>query len=316
MAAKAKNSVGRITLRQDLAAALYLIPFLIVFVIFIGYPVFHSFWISLHRVTIYSDFYDIFGSMEMVGLDNYRRIMSDPVFWWSVVLTFAYALMTILGGMTLSLALALALRKAKRGFGILRAGFFLPNVFDIFVVGVIWLMLYNPNGGLVSMMLSLGGATEAAQQGVLNNPWLTLPAIAFAMILKNAGFGMILFLVSLANINESIFEAAQVDGASPRQTLFRITLPQLRPIIIFLAITGTVGSLNAFGEIFAMTDATGGSSVQIAGQTLQSARISAFHLFMRFNESAYGEAAAISFVLLGIALVISWINFKILGGGD
>ncbi len=306
----------RVTWRHNLAVVPYLLPFLSVFVVFIGYPVFYSFWISLHKVTIFSSFYDIFGTMEMVGLDNYRKILHQPVFWWSVLLTFFYAGLTIFFGMILSLTLALLLQKKRPGFAMMRTGFFLPNVFDIFVVGVIWLLLYNPNGGLVSVMLSLVGFDELASSGVLNYPWLTLPAIAFAMILKNAGFGMILFLVSLKNINPSIFEAADVDGATPWQKLWFITLPMLRPIILFLTVTGLVGALNSFAEIFSMTDATGGSSVQVAGQTLQSARISAFHLYVRFNESAYGEAAAISFVLLAIALIITGINFKLLGAKD
>lgn len=306
----------RITLRQDMVGAAYLLPFMAVFAVFIAYPVVYSFWISLHRVTIYSDFYDLFGSMELVGLDNYARIMTDPVFWWSVFLTFAYAALTIVFGMALSLALALALKPKRRGYGLMRTGFFLPNVFDIFVVGVIWLLLYNPNGGPFSLLLSWIGARQTAADGVLNNPLLTLPAIALAMILKNAGFGMILFLVSLKNMNESVFEAAEVDGATPWQKLFHVTLPMLRPIILFLTITGMVGALNAFAEIYAMTDATGGSSIQVAGETLQSARISGFHLFMRFQDSAYGEAAAISFVLLAIALLIAAVNFKLLAPQD
>jgi ABC-type sugar transport system permease subunit len=308
----APPATGRISARDDMVALGFLAPFLAVFAVFIGYPVFYSLWISLHRVTIYSDFYDLFGTMEWVGLDNYGRILGDPVFWWSVLLTFVYAGLTISGGLALALALALLLKRRRRGFGLLRAGFFLPNVFDIFVVSVIWLLLYNPNGGLVSSLLAAAGLGKAAAAGVLNNPWLTLPAIAVAMVLKNAGFGMILFLTSLHNISPSIFEAAEIDGASPRQTLLHVTLPLLRPIILFLVVTGLVGSLNAFAEIFGMTEATGGSSVLIAGQTLQSARISAFHLFMLFNESSYGEAAAVSFVLLVIALIVSGINFKLL----
>jgi ABC-type sugar transport system permease subunit len=198
----------------------------------------------------------------------------------------------------------------------MRSGFFLPNVFDVYVVGVIWLLIYNPNGGLFTYLLSWINADQLARQGVLNNPWLTLPAIALAMILKNAGFGMILFLTALNNINESIFEAADVDGATWFQKLWHITLPLLKPIILFLTITGLVGSLNAFAEIYAMTDDTGGTSIQIAGQTLSSARLSGYHLYKVFNESMYGEAAAISFVLLGIALVISWVNFKVLSTKD
>ena len=307
---------NRITLRDDLRAAPFLAPFLLLFAVFIAWPLLYSFWISLHRVTLFSDFYDLFGTMEYVGFGNYAKVLTDPAFLWSVLLTLVYAVLLIIPGLVLSLALALMLNGNRRGMGAMRAGFFLPNVFDVFVVGVIWLLIYNPEGGLASRFLALVGVDGLAREGVLNNAWLALPAIALTMVLKNAGFGMILFLTSLNNIPSSIFEAAEVDGATKRQTLFYVTLPMLRPIILFLSITGLVGALNAFAEIYALTDNSGGPSVRVAGETLRAARISGYHLFSVFSESMYGEAAAISFVLLAVAIGVAFLNFKFLGGRD
>jgi ABC-type sugar transport system permease subunit len=136
------------------------------------------------------------------------------------------------------------------------------------------------------------------------------------MVLKNAGFGMILFLTALNNISSSIFEAAEVDGASKWQQLVHVTIPLLRPIILFLSITGLTGTLNAFSEVYAMTDNTGGAAVEVFGQTLTSGRISGYHLFRVFDSSMYGEAAAISFYLLAIALVVAFVNFKVLNPKD
>lgn len=305
-----------ITLKQDMRAFPYILPFMFIFLVFVAYPVLYSLWISLHQVTIYSDFYDLFGTMQFVGLGNYLRICTDPVFWWSVLLTFFYAALTIFPGIALSLALAMLLNRQARGLGLMRGGFYLPNVFDLYVVGVIWLLIYNPNGGLFSYVVEKIGLSGMAEQGVLNNPYTTLPAIGLAMVLKNAGFGMILFLTSLNNINQSIFEAADVDGCTHAQKLWHITIPLLKPIILFLTITGMMASLNAFAEIYSMTDDTGGTSVEVFGTTLQSARISGYHLYKTFDQSMYGEAAAISFALLVIALVISFINFKILAPKD
>lgn len=307
---------SKITAKDDLRALAFLGPFLAVFTVFIGIPLVYSIWLSVHRGSIYSDFYNVFGTMRFVGLKNYTDELGDPVFWWSVGLTFIYAILTIVPGMILSLTLALLLNRKGPGFGLMRSGFFLPNVFDVYVVGVIWLLIYNPNGGLVSGFLHLVGADKLASDGVMNNAWLTLPAIALAMILKNAGFGMILFLTSLNNMNDSIFEAADVDGASKWQKLTLITIPLLKPIILFLSVTGTVGTLNAFAEVYAMTDNSGGTSLEIAGRTLQSARISGYHLYRVFDETRYGEAAAISFLLLFVALGVSIINFKFLSTKD
>lgn len=307
---------SRITLRHDLRALPFLLPFLLVFVVFIGYPLFYSFWISIHRVSIYSDFYDLFGTMDYVGLDNYRKVFSDAEFWWSILLTVVYACLTIVPGIALSLALALLLNREGKGFNLLRTGFYLPNIFDVYIVGVIWLLIYNPSGGIFTRLMQFFGLENLTETGVLNNPYTTLPAIALAMILKNAGFGMILFLTSLANINQSIFEAADVDGASAWQKLIHIKIPLLRPIIFFLVVTGVMGALNAFSEIYAMTDDSGGSSIAIGGETLRSARISGYHLYKVFSQSQYGEAAAISFGLLAFALIISFLNFKILKPRD
>jgi ABC-type sugar transport system permease subunit len=303
----------RITWQDDLKAWAFIGPFMLVFVIFIGYPLFYSLWISMHRVTIFSDFYNIFGTMQFVGFDNYSKTIGDPIFWWSVMLTFVYAALTIFPGMALSLALAISLNRQGRTVSLLRSGFFLPNVFDVYVVGVIWLMIYNPRGGLVAYLLTSTGLDQFVGSGLLSNPWTTLPAIAIAMILKNAGFGMILFLTSLNNMNESVFEAADIDGATPWQKLIHVTLPMLRPIIFFLTITGLVGTLNAFSEIYAMTDDTGGTSLALTESiTVQSARISGYHLYKIFAESMYGEAAAVSFLLLLIALGISAVSYRVL----
>lgn len=287
----------------------FLFPFLGVFAVFVAFPLFYSFYISLHEVSLYSDFYDIFGTMNFIGFGHYVSLAQDAVFWWSILLTLIYAALTIAPGIALSLFLALALNRRMRGLGLMRSGFYLPNVFDIYVVGVIWLLIFNPAGGPVSMLLEWLGTTQLARDGLLSNPYTTLPAIALVMVLKNAGFGMILFLVSLNTINQSVFEAAEVDGASRSQKLFHITLPLLKPIILFLIITGLMASLNAFAEIYAMTDNTGGSSLQIGEQTLQAARISGYHLYTVFEQSRYGEAAAISFFLLAIALILSFANY-------
>ncbi|CAN5293934.1 sugar ABC transporter permease [soil metagenome] len=306
----------RITVADDLRGYAFIAPFMAVFLIFIGYPLFYSFWISLHEATIYSDFYNVFGTMRYVGGANYARTVHDPEFWWSLVLTFIYATLTIFPGMAMSLVLAVFLSKKGRLFGFLRSGFFLPNVFDVYVVGVIWLLIFNPSGFLQPIFGALGFDT-LAKNGVLGYRFTTLPAIALAMVLKNAGFGMVLFLTSLSNMNESVFEAADVDGATPWQKLRHITIPLLRPIIFFLTVTGLVGTLNAFSEIYAMTDDTGGPTVGSAGgASLSAAKISGYYLFKAFNSANYGDAAAISFLLLIFALLISGLSYKLMNPKD
>ncbi|GAB4315186.1 MAG: sugar ABC transporter permease [Candidatus Sumerlaeia bacterium] len=299
-------------LREHLTAAVFLGPFLIVFGVFIAWPVVYSFWLSLHKTTIYSDWYDKFGSMRFVGLQHYRELLTnDVVFWWSLLASFIYALLTIPTGIALALFLAITLNRRLKGAAFFRSGFFLPFVFDLFVVGVIWLFLYNPTDGLFSKAFQAVGINYFKEKGFLSNPLLCLPSVALAVVLKGVGFGMVLFLTALNNISESVFEAAELDGCTGWQKVRFIVLPLVRPIMLFMLITGVIGALNAFAEIYAMTG--GGPSFNFMGQTVQVARISGYHLFRVFDESFYGRAAAISYVLLFITLIITAIQFKLMG---
>jgi ABC-type sugar transport system permease subunit len=230
-----------------------------------------------------------------------------------------YAAIIIPTGIAASLFLALALHPKLGGYRALRSAFFLPHVFDVFIVGTIWLLIYNPAGILSASLAQLShlsvffGGQPVTSVALLDNPWTVLPAIAFAMLLKGMGFGMVLFVTALNNIPDSVFEAADIDGATPRQKLWHVTIPLLKPMILFQAVTGIMGTLNAFTEFYALTNATGGTSIQIMGDTVQVARVSGFHLFRYFNEQQYGHAAAMSFLLLILALIFTVIQFRFLG---
>ncbi|MBX7244430.1 MAG: sugar ABC transporter permease [Candidatus Sumerlaeaceae bacterium] len=288
-------------------------PFVLVAAVFLLFPIAYSLYLSLRETTLYTSWFDQFGQMKYVGFENYRRLVTDPVFWYSVLATGIYALLLIPTTVAASLWLALMLHSKLPGYRAFRSAFFLPHVFDVFVVGIIWLLLYNPQSGPFAWLFRSLGIDWFTKNGFVDNPISVLPSIAFAMVLKGMGFGMILFLTALNNIPESIFEAADIDGASPRQKLFRVTIPLLRPMILFQMVTGLVGALNAFSEFYALTKAGGGPAFSFFGSTVQSARVSGFHLFRLFDESYYGSAAAMSFILLGFALIIAWVNFRFLG---
>jgi ABC-type sugar transport system permease subunit len=251
--------------------------------------------------------------MRWVGFGNYRDLLGDPVFWWSVIATGAYALLVIPASIAASLALALLVGTKLPGYRQLRTAFFLPHVFDVFVVGLIWLLLYNPTAGPFAALFRALGIDWFTKNGFVDNPVTILPAISFAMVLKGMGFGMVLFLTALNNIPESIFEAADIDGCTGWQKVRLVTIPLLRPMILFLVVTGLTGVLNAFSEFYAMTKATGGAAFSFFGATVQSARVTGFHVYKLFDDSFYGHAAAMSFILLGFGLAITAINFRVLG---
>lgn len=291
----------------------FIAPFLAVALVFLIFPIAYSFYLSFRETWLYSSWFDQFADMRFVGLRNYAELLTSPVFWYSIVATFVYALLVIPTQIAAALALALVLDARLPGYRTLRSAFFLPHVFDVFVVGIIWLLLYNPQIGPFAEAFRWIGIDWFKKHGFVDNPYTILPSIAFAMVLKGMGFGMVLFLTALNNIPESVFEAAEIDGANRWQKLFYVTIPLLRPMILFMSVTGLVGVLNAFSEFYAMTKATGGAAFPFFGTTVQSARVSGFYLYQLFSNAFYGHAAAMSFVLLAIALVITWINFRILG---
>lgn len=294
--------------REAYSAYLFMAPFLIIFLIFLTFPIFYSFYLSFsEKASGYA-----ITNLKFVGLKNYFRLFSDPQFGWSLLLTACYAAISIPLGIAASLSLALLLHNKLAFKNIFRSAFFLPNVLDMFVVGMIWKLLYTGGGVLAKAIGTLG---INASTGFLGNPWIALPAIAFAMVLKGAGFGMVLFLAALQNIPESLYEAASIDGASAWHRFKHITVPMLKPIFFFMIITGTIGSLNAFTEIYAMTD-DAGPYVTIGENVLGATKLTGYYLFQKWQHREYGYAAAMSFILLIITLAVSFANKKLLETED
>jgi multiple sugar transport system permease protein len=308
--------------KDNLSAYIFLGPFLFVFTVFLLIPVIYSLYLSLFRVGPYTDLTQVFSTMEFAGLSNYGALFRDQEFLWSLVLTLLYGCMTIPGTILVSLALALLLNRELKGRGLFRSAFFLPNVLDMLVIGFAWQLIYSPRFGILTLTLDQFFNIKAFHEtGFLGNPYYALPAIAIAMILKGSGFGMILFLASLGNISKSLYEAAQIDGANHWQSFLNITLPLLKPTILFLVVTGIMAALNGFTEIYAMTDATGGphftdSTGMFANETLGSTKISGFYLWKVFSFGRYGYAAAMSYILLLVALSISYLNARWLSPQD
>lgn len=279
----------------------FLSPFMILFAVFLIFPIFYSFYLSFFgSPTDYS-----LSNLEFVGLDNYKRIFTDFQFWWSLGVTSLYGLISIPLGISAALALALLLNNKLFGKSFFRSAFFLPNVLDMLVVGVIWTLIYAPKFGALAQITTFFLSEENFfnTTGLLGSPFTALPAVVLAMVLKGAGFGMVLFLAALQNIPYTVYEAADIDGANEWQKFSNITVPLLRPIILFMCITGVIGALNAFTEIYAMT--SGGPQVVVGGETVGSTSVAGYYLYKQFEAGNYGYAAAISYMLLIITLGIT-----------
>lgn len=315
--------------RETLIAYLYLSPFLLTFVVFLGYPILYSFILSFHKTTVFTDWFNVFGDMEWTGLGNYTSLLFDDYeFWWSLYRTFIYAALMIPTQIILGFFLAILMREKLPGRNFFRGAIFMPHVLDVFVVGTIWVLIYSPNYGLLDVTLQklgIAGSLDSllmtigiegiSSTGVLGNPILALPAIVFALVLKSAGFGMILFLAAMNNISNSVYEAADIDGCNFWQKHWHVTVPLVKPIMLFLIITGLMGALNAFTEIYAMSAtkySQGGPYIESFGHTVGVTKVSGFYLYKTFEQGEYGRAAAMSFLLLIVAFVISVVNQRLL----
>ena len=295
------------TTKDTVVSSLFLSPFMILFVVFLVFPIFYSFYLSfLGAPTDFS-----LANMKFVGLANYARIITDAQFWASLCVTALYALVNIPAGIIASLGLALLLDNKLFGKSFFRSAFFLPNILDMLVVGVIWALIYAPKFGVLAQISTkfLSEDNFFNSTGLLGSPYTALLAVIFAMTLKGAGFGMVLFLAALQNIPADVYEAADIDGANEWQKFRLITVPLLKPIIFFMVITGVIGSLNAFTEIYAMT--AGGPQVVIGGEAVGSTSVAGYYLFKQFDAGNYGYAAAISYIMLIITLGITYIQQKL-----
>lgn len=301
-----KSSLRNSTIpaRENLISYSLILPFLLIFTLFLLYPIIYSLILSFHRVT---DLFDVFGSMEFVRGGNYIRLFRDVEFKWALLMTLYYAVLSIPLAIAFSFLLAALMRGSIKGRNIFRACFFLPFVLDVFVVAIVWTLLYSSPFGVIMQGLKLIGLEIPPP---LATPSTAMPSVVIAMILKGAGFGMILFIAAMDNIPQSLYEAAAIDGASNFARLRYITIPLVRPVILFLVIIGTIGSLSAFAEFYGMTG--GGPMISFRGSIVGATRVTGMYLYRNFQSLRLGYAAAISFVLLVISLSFSLVSLRFL----
>ena len=238
------------------------------------------------------------GGMRFVGLANYARALGDPVFWGALGTTAIFVVGTIPFTTALALGLALAVQPAFRGRTLFRVGFFVPSVVSVVVLSLVFKGLYAPDGAVNALLHALHLPTPSW----LLDPRTALPAIMAMDVWSASGYYMIIFLAGLEAIPRDLYDAARIEGASGWQRFTRITLPLLKPTLLFVMVVNTVRSLQIFAEVFVMT----------RGGPLRSTTTIVYHLyeeaFTRFN---LGSASAIAYLLFALTLLIAWLQTRI-----
>lgn len=287
------------TPRRTRAAWLFILPGIALFVVFVLGPMAYSLRISLFDWNIVRS-----EDSEWVGLANYMRALGDSTFRRAVVNTFAYTAITVPAQLILGTGVALLLNKAIRGRAIYRVLYYLPVVTPWVIVALLFKFLFIGQGGFVNHLLR-------NVLGVIDNDilWLADPILIFVPIIslgiwKGIGWTAVIVLAGLQVIPMELEEAAKVDGAGPRQRFRYITLPLLRPTLVFLLVVLVVGGLNAYVSNLLIT--TGG---QPFGQTHFVLTLMYQETFTRLD---FGYGAAISYLLTAIVFVVSVIQLRLL----
>jgi len=278
---------------------LFLAPALVLLGIFVIYPIFAVIYYS------FTD-YDIIRPPVWVGLENFQNLFADSTFWLALTHSFVYLLVTPIL-IVLSIALAIVVNRQLRGIHIYRALYFVPAVSGSIAIGLSWRWLFERTGFINSMLLSLDWISEPVQW--LATPALVLPIAMLLTIWAGFGYYAVIFLAGLQNIPEELYDAAMIDGATNLQKHRYVTIPGLRPQIVFVAIISSLAALKVFDEIYVLTNRTGG--------ILDSGITMVFYLWQQAFELQHaGYASAIAIALLAITLVFSIFNVRILERGQ
>ncbi|EMS72142.1 carbohydrate ABC transporter permease [Ruminiclostridium cellobioparum] len=265
-----------------------LLPALLIYFIFVLYPIVRSF--------IYG-FYDWNGLSEPIytGLNNFKIILTDEVFWQSFKNNIFIVLFSIFGQVPIGLILAVILSRNIKGAGFFRTAFFIPMMLSTVVVGLLWSTILNSQVGIINSILEAIGLEELTQNW-LGDPKLAMLSICAVIVWQCFGYYMIIFLAAIQNIPEEILEAADIDGAGELKKLTNIILPMLWPTVMTAVVLCISGSMRSFDLVFVMT----------GGGPANATELMATYMYNKtFAIYQYGYGSAVS-------LVISVISFGLI----
>jgi putative chitobiose transport system permease protein len=278
---------------------LFLGPAVALIGVFVVYPI---------LAVVYYSFtdYDIVRPPVWVGLDNFVKVFGDKTFWLALTHSLVYLLVTPIL-IALSIGLAIVVNRKLRGIQIYRALYFVPAVSGSIAIGLSWQWLFDRNG-FINGVLQTWGIIHTPIQW-LSTPALVLPIAMLLTIWAGVGYYSVIFLAGLQNIPEELYDAARIDGCNDVQKHWHVTLPGLRPQIVFVAVISSLAALKVFDEIYILTGKTGG--------ILDSGTTMVFYLWKQaFVLQHAGYAAAIALILLAITLVFSIVNVRLLERQD
>ena len=273
---------------------LYLLPYLLLFAGFLVIPLLFGLGLSFVRWDLVS-----FAPPSIVGLDNYREALADEYFWRALKATMLFVAMAVPLTVGLALLVALGLATAPQRRGLYRAAFFIPVIINISVASILWRWFFNSEFGLFNGYLSVIGTKV---------PWITdvrwaMPSIVLMTLWWTVGGPAVILLAGLQQIPGQYYEAAALDGATGFARFRHITLPLLRPVMLFVTVINIIASFQLFGQTFMITQGGPELSTRVLVQYIYE---TAFHHYR------LGYGAAMSWLLFAIIAVFSFVQFRVM----
>lgn len=275
--------------KRTLTYFAFVSPALIVYLAIIAFPIISSLGLSLTDYNIYKN------TALWIGLANYIKIFKDPVFWFSLKNNFFVIFISVFGQIPLGFVLAYFLyRKMVKRSGFFQAMVFLPTVISTIIIGILWSKMFSPVG-VVSKIIQTITNNPNYSMTIMNSKYLAMIPIGFVLLWMYTGTYLIIFLANLQNIDPSIIEAAQIDGATDGQIFKKIIVPQLYGVVALTSILAISGSLRSFDLVFAMT---GG------GPAYYTNLLSIYMYNYSFINYNYGVGSAVSTVMVILSIII------------
>ncbi|MBU9673789.1 sugar ABC transporter permease [Planococcus sp. CP5-4] len=275
---------------------LFIIVSVIAITIFNFYPMVQAFLLSFQS--------GMGANLEYVGLDNWRRLFGDPTFIAALTNTTIYLLIQVPLMIVLALFFSVLLNDPKLKFkSFFRIAIFLPCVTSLVAYSVVFKYLFGIDGIVNQFLLNFGLIPQTIN--FLADPFWAKVVIILAITWRWTGYNMIFYLAALQNVDKSIYEAARIDGASSFQQFFQITVPMLKPIILFTSITSTIGTLQIFDEIVNITNGGPGNATISISQYI-------YNLSFEYTPD-FGYASTVSYVIVILVVILSIIQFRVAG---
>jgi multiple sugar transport system permease protein len=284
---------GRRFEREALWAYAFVAPPVLGAIVFAFLPMAASLFFSFTR-------YDVLTPPEWIGFDNYRRLFQDDFFVGRTALNTVFYLIGVPTGIATALAVAVLLHRVTALRGLFRTVYFIPSVCSIVAIALVWKHIYRADYGLLNLALASVGVRDPPAW--LNEPELVKPSLVFMGIWANIGFNVVVYLAALQTVPHHLIEAAELDGATAWQRFWYVVFPAVSPTTFFLAVTGTIGTLQNFDQVYVMTR---------GGPMYSSATFMLYIYVTGFQYFQMGYASAMAWLLALAVLLFTRAQFAL-----